>query len=192
MNKRSGYVAVLVGLAILVSADDSRAQRIDNSGLQASAKRFRDAVVDFEKVVRSVRGIERAEERIVDRFEEQNKRVINAVKNPRLGTRLRTEYSRMLTLQAQAQQAIFGQYTPNQKLVAAWQQVEWCQFYFEQQYAFFVANPRGCRVERLRGPLVDRQTSISPMANPMINPTISPTIGNQIPPTPFVVPVIKP
>ena len=183
MNKRILTALIVFGFGIV--ADRVDAQRIDNSAVKESAQRFRQAVMDFEKVVRSVRGIERADERIVDKFEEQNRRVFNAAQNPRLATRLRTEYDKMLVLQNQAERAIFGQYTPNQKLVAAWQYLQWCQYYFEQQYAFFVANPRGCRVERIRGPLASRQPT----------PPLPTQVQSQLPgqiPFPDILPVQKP
>ena len=134
---------------LCISSLQSQAQRVDNKALNAAAIRFRNSVLEFEKKVVSVRGIERSDERVVDKFEESTRRVVAASKNPRLLSRLQTEYAKTKVLQSKAFTAIFEKYTPHHDLAVAYQNVQWCQFYFEQEFAFHLANPRNRnRVER--------------------------------------------
>ena len=147
VNKTTVFLATLAASLLCSSAVD--AQRVDNSKLYASAKKFRDAVVKFEKTVVSVRGIERVDERTVDRFEESTRRVMVAARNPRQISRLGSEYRKMVPLQAKAEQAIFEKYTSNRRLLYDWEMVLWCQRLFEQEFAFHIENPRNCsRVQR--------------------------------------------
>ena len=148
MRKITSCVVLAIASALL-SPKDVAAQRVDNRAIHAASASFRASVVEFEKLVKSVRGIERREERIVDRFEESTKRVQLYARNPRQTQRLKTEYETMLGLQSQAEIAIFEVYTPNRDLLYAWQHVLWCQALMEQEFAFHFEDPRrGNRVRR--------------------------------------------
>ena len=140
-------IALLLATSFLSTAS---AQRVDNSRVRARAGNLREAALNFERVVVSVRGIERSDERIVDRFEEATKRVVLAAKNPRHSARLKSEYLKMLKLQEDAERAIFGQYTPHQGLIEAWDILAYHQYFFEQELSFQIENPRhGNRVRKI-------------------------------------------
>jgi hypothetical protein len=148
MTKTLSLVLAVVASALL-RPGDLPAQRVDNCAIHDASGRFRAAVVDFEKRVKSVRGIDRREERVVDKFEESTKRVQFYARNPRQTARLKTEYQTMLGLQAQAEVAIFRVYTPHHDLIQAWQHVLWCQAILEQEFAIHFEYPRrGNRVRR--------------------------------------------
>ncbi|MCG8648940.1 MAG: hypothetical protein MI861_03860 [Pirellulales bacterium] len=125
------------------------AQRVDNSGLFIAACRYREAVVNFEQLVIRVRGIERIDERLVDKFEEATRRLRLATKNPRHSSRLRNEWRKIQPLQDQVEARIFGKYTYNHILIEAWELVLFHQILFEQEYLFQLDNSRhGSRVQR--------------------------------------------
>ncbi|NND97783.1 MAG: hypothetical protein HKN47_10695 [Pirellulaceae bacterium] len=150
MNKTT--VALLFGFTCIWFVGDAQGQRVDNRALHAAATEFRNAVLIFERDVVRVRGVLRNDERIVDKFEEATKRVAIAAKNPRLMKRLTTEYRKMLPLQAQAERAIFGKYTPHHGLIQSWDAVLYFQSVFEQEFAFHSEYPlHGNRVQ-LRAP----------------------------------------
>lgn len=134
--------SVLFLLFAICCSSQASAQRVDTSGIYAASCKFRSAVVRFEDLVKKVRGIERREERIVDRFEEATRRVQSFSRNPRQTQRLKTEYQAMLRLQEQAEIAIFQVYTPHHGLLLAWQEVLWCQELLEQEFAFHFEFPR--------------------------------------------------
>ncbi len=147
MNKRQCFA--ILAAAYLLSPTHSSAQRSDNRGIYAAASQYREAVVYFEKLVVAVRGIQRTDERLVDKLEEATKRLRLAARNPRHSSRLRKEWSEIQTLQYQVESVIFGKYTLHHDLVRAWQHVLYTQAIFYEEYTFHLDNPRhGNRVGR--------------------------------------------
>ncbi len=146
MNKLALTIAALI---IGCTSTIARAQRVDNRAVQAAASDFRQAVVQFEKLVVKVRGISRRDELVVDKFEESTRRVVLYAKNPRQTSKLTTEYRKMLDLQAKAEVAIFQKYTAHFGLTELWNVVLWYQQIFEQELAIHMENPRNAnRVQR--------------------------------------------
>lgn len=147
MNKRISLLVLLA--AYLICPTDSSAQRTDSRGIYAAASQYRDRVLFFEQLVRNVRGVQRIDERLVDRFEEATKRLRLAARNPRHPNRLRKEWSEIQPLQFQVESTIFGKYTLNHDLVRAWQNVLYAHSLFLDEYTFQLDNPRhGNRVSR--------------------------------------------
>lgn len=129
--------AVLIG--IFVSA--SQAQATGSKSLNVLAKQYRVAVHNFEKTVLSVRGVDRGDERLVDRLDDASARMRLASKNPRHLNRLFYEWRDVQKLHAEVERTIFGKYTPNHDLVQAWNLVAYNYVLFAEEYFYQIENP---------------------------------------------------
>ena len=98
---------LLIAAAVAIPAQRASAQRADISGMYAAANNYRNAVVLFEKVAKNVRGIERTDERLIDKLEEATRGLRAASRNTRATSRLRREWSEIQTLQYRVEVAIF-------------------------------------------------------------------------------------
>lgn len=137
MNKRRS-IALLLACSFLLPSSAQAAT--DNEPLYAAAAYYRDAVINFERVVLGVRGIQRTDERVVDQFEVATKKMLLAARNPRHLSRLRNELKRVLPLQNRVESLIFGKYTPNHDLVRAWQKVLYGRAMFDDELFFQIEN----------------------------------------------------
>jgi hypothetical protein len=137
------------GFALLGTGPSRSFAATSNQAIYSAANDYRAAVVLFERVVKSVRGIQRTDERLVDKFEEETKRLSLAARNPRHSNRLRDEWKTIQTLQLQVESTIFNRYTYNHQLVRAWDDVLYAQSLFYEEYLFTLDNPRhGNSVQR--------------------------------------------
>lgn len=140
------WVCLTFALAIAAPAVASAA---DNRGIYAAADKYRSAVVLFEKVVQNTRGVERVDEKLVDRFEEATKRMRSAARNPQHANRLRYEWAKIQPLQMQVERTMFNKYTLNHQLFESWREVLYCADVFYEEYLFQLDNPRhGNSVQR--------------------------------------------
>ncbi len=132
----------LLLLAVCVASVPATSAPTDNKTLHLAASRYRDAVVKFEQVLRHVRGIDRSDERLVDRFEEATKKMRLAARNPRHASRLRNQWREIQPLQLQVETTIFNKYTPRHDLLRAWDSVLYAQAVFAQEYRFHLEYPK--------------------------------------------------
>lgn len=134
------------------------AQAADDGALYRLACLYDREVGAFEKTVLGVRGIDRNDERLVDRLDDEAARLRLAAKNPRHFNRLVYQWREVQELQAQSADAIFGRYTPNQGLINQWERVLFVQSLFEEELILRVENPRNANsVRRLDQPSARRQ-----------------------------------
>ncbi len=121
-----------------------------DSPLYRLARQYEAAVEQFERVVLQVRGIDRADEKWVDRLDDSTARFRLAAKNPRNLNRLFSEWQKVQKLQAQVEGRIFGKYTPNHELTYGWDFVKYQQTLFAEEFFHHVENPRhGNSVRRI-------------------------------------------
>ena len=159
MNKTLPLLG-LISAALVIPTTDAAA---DNP-LYAVADNYRNAVVNFERVVVNTRGIQSADERLVDRFEEETKRLRLAARNPRHENRLRYKWGDVRPMQYQVEARIFGKYAPTHELVRAWNAVLYAEAVFNDEYVFQVENPRhgNSVLRRGRSARIDRLLSPPP------------------------------
>jgi hypothetical protein len=144
----------------------------DDNPLYAVACQYRDAVLNFERVVQRTRGIQAVDEKFVDRFEESTKQLRLAARNPRHENRLRYKWGDVRPLQYQVEARIFGKYAPTHELVRAWEVVLYAEDMFNNEYVFQVENPRhGSSVlRRARSARIQRLLSPPPASSGRIYP----------------------
>ena len=137
------------GFALLGSGPSQSFAATNSQAIYSAANDYRAAVLLFERVVKSVRGIQRTDERLVDKFEEATKRLSLAARNPRHSNRLRDEWRTIQPLQSRVESQIFNKYTYNHQLVRAWDDVLYARSLFYEEYLFTLDNPRhGNSVQR--------------------------------------------
>lgn len=112
------------------------------------AKRYESSVENFEKLVLAVRGIDHADEKVVDRLDDAAADVRLAAKNPRHQNRLFHRWQTAKKWHAEVEQRIFGKYTPNHDLMVSWQIVRYHYDLFAEEYFYHVENPQHDRSVR--------------------------------------------
>jgi hypothetical protein len=120
----------------------SQANAAQTAPLFKLASQYRAAVNDFEKVLLKVRGIDRNDERLVDRLDDETARLRLAARNPRHLNKMYHKWRQVQQLHAQVQSTIFGKYTPNHELVEQWESVSYFYSLFAEEFFFEVENPR--------------------------------------------------
>lgn len=120
-------------------ASDARGE--GSQSLFVLSDRYRVAVDRFEETVRSVRGIDRGDERLVDRLDDASARMRLAAKNPRHLNRLLHRWRDVQKLHAEVEATIFGKYTPNHDLVQTWNLVSYHYILFAEEYFYQIENP---------------------------------------------------
>lgn len=141
---------LLTGVIVSLSLTPSTSVATDRNPLYSVANNYRNAVVNFERVVVRTRGIQRIDEKAVDRFEEATKQLRLAARNPSHANRLRYQWRDVRTLQYQIEAIIFGKYTLNRDLAVAWQDVLIAEVIFNDEYVHQVENPRHGNSVQLR------------------------------------------
>ncbi len=119
----------------------SQAQTTGSKSLYVLANQYRVAVDHFEKTVLSVRGVDRGDERLVDRLDDASAKMRLASKNPRHLNRLFHEWRDVQKLHAEVERTIFGKYTPNHDLVQGWNIVAYNYVLFAEEYFYQIENP---------------------------------------------------
>lgn len=128
---------LLLAIGIPSSADAAEA-----APLYQLASKYRSAVSDFERTLLEVRGIDRGDERLVDRLDDETARMRLAARNPRHMNKLFHQWRQVQQLHAQVQSTIFGNYTPHHELVKQWETVSYYYSMFAEEFFYQVENPR--------------------------------------------------
>ena len=144
MYRTARVLGFLTLTSAILAGSGSEALAAENTMYPAAAN-YRRAAIAFEKVVQRTRGIVRSDQRVVDRFEEATRDLVNASRNRRHVNRLRYAYRDLLKLQADVEVAIFEKYTLQRELVRAWQSVLYAQLIFDDEFVFFAENPNQTR-----------------------------------------------
>ncbi len=137
MNRLSVLAAMTIGFLSCAC----NAQAKGSNSLYVLANQYRVAVDAFEETVRSVRGVDRGDERLVDRLDDATAKMRLAAKNPRHLSRLFHEWRAVQKLHAEVERTIFGKYTPNHDLIQAWNVVAYNYVLFAEEYFYQIENP---------------------------------------------------
>ncbi|WP_218933784.1 hypothetical protein [Rubripirellula lacrimiformis] len=164
-------IATVIVLLSTLMTSPSSALADDNAPLYLLAQQYRNEVKAFERAVLHVRGIDRFDERLVDRWDDETGRLLVPAKNPRHFNRLFHQWKKVESLQAQTEARIFGKYTPHHELIGHWNRVLLAQDYFMEEFVLHVENPGHTNsVRRLDRPSARRDSYLSPsaLATPVI------------------------
>ncbi|MGI9474299.1 MAG: hypothetical protein ACR2NZ_22350 [Rubripirellula sp.] len=118
------------------------AESAESPAFYKLATQYRSCVERFESLIRSFRGIDRNDERLVDRLEDASRKLKLAARNPRHSNRLFHEWQAVQKLHREVEQRIFGKYTPNHDIDEAWYAVTYYYALFAEEFFYDVENPR--------------------------------------------------
>ena len=145
---KSGTACLAIALAFVTSASNAEAEQ--KQPLYNLATRYESSVKLFERMVLQTRGIDRADERLVDRLDDATKRLRLGARNPRHLNRVFHEWQNVQKLHAQVEATIFGKYTPNHELVRSWDEARYSYALFAEEFFYHVENPgHGNTVRRI-------------------------------------------
>ena len=162
MVRLTAYSVLLVGFVF----QSSLAGAAQTSPLFQLASQYRAAVGDFERAVLRVRGIDRNDERLVDRLDDETAKMRLAARNPRHLNRLFHEWQGVQKLHAQVETRIFGKYTPHHELIREWETVSYYYSLFAEEFFYNVENPRhGNSVRRFQSSSARRDSYLRPLSN---------------------------
>ncbi len=133
--------SILALAALFVFSQSTEVQGKGSESLYRLANQYCAAVSNFEKTVLRVRGIDRGDERLVDRLDDASVKMRLAARNPRHLNRLFHEWQEVKKLHAQVERTIFGKYTPNHDLIEGWNLVNYYYSAFAEEYFYQVENP---------------------------------------------------
>jgi len=151
--------AVALGLA--VSNSEASAESIPP--LYELAARYETSVKIFERIILQTRGIDRADDRLVDRLDDAAKRLRLGARIPRHLNRVFHEWQAVQKLHAQVEATIFGKYTPNHDLVRCWDEVRYSYSLFAEEFFYHVENPgHGNSVRRIQSSSARRESYLTP------------------------------
>lgn len=134
-------LATLAITLVGVFGSGSVARGTGSESLYVLADRYRVAVRDFEQTLLDVRGVDRGDERLVDRLDDTSARMRLAARNPRHLNRLFHEWRDVQRLHATVESTVFGKYTPNHDLIQAWNVVAYQYVLFAEEYFYQIENP---------------------------------------------------
>ncbi|KAA1260821.1 hypothetical protein LF1_33630 [Rubripirellula obstinata] len=132
--------ASFVLVTVLIHASAAYAE--NRPPLYQLAGQYESAVERFEKVVLRVRGIDRTDEKWVDRLDDESARLRRAARNPRHFSKFLNEWAELKKLHSNVEARIFGKYTPNHDLVHCWSVVVYQRDLLETELFFHVENQR--------------------------------------------------
>ena len=151
--------AVALGLAL--SNSEASAESIPP--LYELAARYETSVKIFERIILQTRGIDRADDRLVDRLDDAAKRLRLGARIPRHLNRVFHEWQDVQKLHAQVEATIFGKYTPNHDLVRSWDEVRYSYSLFAEEFFYHVENPgHGNSVSRIQSSSARRESYLKP------------------------------
>jgi hypothetical protein len=158
-------------LALLLT---SVVQGSGSESLYVLANQYREAVDQFERTLRTVRGIDGADRGLVGRLDDTSSKLRLAAKNPRHLNRLHHEWKSAQSLHAQVEERLFGKYTPNHELILAWNDVAYSFVVFAEEYYFQIENPSHVGGVRRRVESSARRNSY--LAEPVVTPLNAPRL----------------
>ena len=163
MKRSISWAALLVvGLSQMPAAEADRARPLFELACQYEA-----SVEQFERIVLKLRGIDRADEQLVDRLDDRTARFRLAAKNPRHINRLLQEWRQVQELHSLVERAIFGKYTPTRELIYGWDVVRYQQALFADELFLEFENPnRGNSVRRVSASNSRRDQYLRTLAPP--------------------------
>ena len=139
-----------IAAVLVFTISSSNAEAEQNQPLFNLAARYEASVKLFEKMVLRTRGIDRADERLVDRLDDATKRLRLGARNPRHLNRVFHEWQDVQKLHAQVEAKIFGKYTPNHELVRSWDEARYSYSLFAEEFFYHIENPgHGNTVRRI-------------------------------------------
>jgi len=158
----------LTACAVLLCSfvsQSSVARAAETTALFQLANQYRAAVQDFERAVLGVRGIDRNDEKLVDRFDDATVKLRLAARNPRHFNRLHYKWRDVQKLQAQVEATMFGKYTPHHELIGNWERVIYCYSLFAEEFFYHVENPNHTNaVRRIQSSSARRDSYLGTLA----------------------------
>ena len=109
------------------------------------AARYEKSVKSFESVVGRVRGIDRADQTLVNRLDVAAERLTKAAKNPRYLNQLYYRLRDVLKLHAEVEARFFAKYTLHHDLLGCWRVMNYQLVLFFDEYILEVDNPSHTR-----------------------------------------------
>lgn len=129
------------------------------------ACRYEAEVDAMEKIVKCTRGVDRADERLLDRLDDEIGRLRLAAKNPRHFNRLANQWTRVAKLARQTESTLFGKYTPNHDWLGQWDRVMLAESLFVEEFVLEVENPDHVNsVRRVDRPSARRESYLRPLS----------------------------
>jgi len=145
----TGICLFLATLTTTASAADLRTG--DGNALLNLATQYDASIDSFERVIKRVRGIDRADLSLVNRLDNAAARLKKASKNPRYLNQLYSRLRDVMKLHAEVEQRVFGKYTIHHDLLYCWRVANYHHALFVDEYVLVVENPDHVRnVRRLQ------------------------------------------
>lgn len=131
--------------------------------LSQLAQRYEAEVAAMQKIVKRTRGVDRSDERLIERFDDEVGRLRLAARNPRHFNRLANQWNRVETLSGQIESTLFSKYTPNRDWLGQWDRVIVAELMFVDAFVLEVENPDHVNsVRRLDRPSARRASYLEP------------------------------
>lgn len=175
-------LSIFLFMTAVIFSEASVARAANDRPLYALACQYGAAIDQFEQAVLQVRGIDRGDERLIDRLDDASGRMRLAARNPRHLNRLFHEWQDVQKLHAEVEAKIFGKYTPNHDLVQTWNLVAYQYVLFAEEYFYQIENPGHDGAVRRIPSVSARRSSYLP------NPTITPLNVTRLPTGAILVP----
>ncbi|TWU50831.1 hypothetical protein Poly51_41240 [Rubripirellula tenax] len=154
----------LIAILAICFAAPVLARAGDTTPLCRLAAQYHAEVKAFEATVLHIRGIDRFDERLVDRWDDETARLLLAARNPRHFNRLNYQWKKVAALQSETEAKIFGKYTPHHDLIGQFDRVLYAQRLFVEEFILHVENPtHDDSVRRLDRPSSRRDSYLTPM-----------------------------
>ena len=132
--------AIVLSSSPPATAQHSASAR-DTVVLYDMACRYETEVKAFEKIVLRTRGVDRSDERLLDRFSDEISRLRLTAKNPRHFNRFASQWRQVEVLAGQVESTLFGKYTLNRDWLGQWSRVLEFRFLIASEFALEVENP---------------------------------------------------
>ncbi|MGB0595298.1 MAG: hypothetical protein ACPGLY_01195 [Rubripirellula sp.] len=123
----------------------------ETNPLSSLAIRYEKSVKSFQTITKRVRGIDRADQTLVNRLDDAAERLTKAAKNPRHLNQLYYRLRDVLKLHNEVEARFLAKYTLHHDLINCWQSMNLQLVLFFHEYIIEVDNPSHTRnVQRIR------------------------------------------